>query len=193
MGMGVGCCEVVAVIGGDQGDPKLSMEVDQSSVCDELFLETIRLQFEKKSVRNKDFPKFLSDRGGAGRVAFSKEIRDFSGETAREGDQAIRMLSEKGFIDPGFVVEAIQIALADQFNEIAIARLILCQENEVIVVILWQCPIFDETAAGGHIHLTANNRFHPCSGGFGVKLDRAKEIPVVGDGDGRLIEPGDVC
>ena len=91
------------------------------------------------------------------------------------------MLREQVLVDAGLVVETFEIACGDEVDEVAIAFLVLAEQDQVVVAV---------GIAAGLVALLRNVDFAADDGvdafAFGgvVKLDGAEEVAMVGHGDG---------
>ncbi len=99
------------------------------------------------------------------------------------------MRCQKLFVDPGRVMKSIEMRRRHQLHKVAIASLVFRQEREVICRIAPRGrPIF--MRAGRDVGFATNDRFYSRPGRFLVKFNRAKQIAVIGDRDGRHLEFG---
>jgi hypothetical protein len=60
---------------------------------------------------------------------------DLAGETAGEADEAFGVFSEKVFRDAGLAVETVKRGLAGEADEIAVARFVFGENNEVVILV----------------------------------------------------------
>jgi len=91
-------------------------------------------------------------------------------------------------IDAGFVVKALQVRRRHQLNEVAIAFLVLAQQDQMVVavrIVLERLPLLRD------IHLAADHGVDALLLGRVVELDRAEQVAVVGHGDGGHFLLGD--
>ena len=93
------------------------------------------------------------------------------------------MLAQQFLIDTRFVIETLEIAFRDKFDEVLVSRFVFTQDDQMI-----------RAAAGGiaiepvrfrDIHLATNDRFDTSLGRGFIESDRAKKISVIGDGHSR--------
>ena len=142
------------------------------------------VQFQEEILRAQDVAKFRRALARLRHVIGLDSHVNLALEAATHPDQSCRMRGEEFLVDARFVVKAVQVRRRDQFHEVAIARFILGQEREVIrSIALIIRAVLHRT--GSHVRLAADDRFDSRFLGFLVKLDRAVEIPVVGDCDRR--------
>ena len=57
-------------------------------------------------------------------------------QAAREADEALGVLGQQLLVDPGPVVEALEVRVGDQLQQVPVARLVLGEEREVAVLLL---------------------------------------------------------
>ena len=109
------------------------------------------------------------------------------GQAGGEGDEALVVLADEIHVHPGLAVKALGEPPADHGGEVAVARLVPAQQDQVVgLVVLVVVPV--EPGPGGDIDLAADDGLDP--GGLGglVEVHRAVHDPVVGDGHGGLAQ-----
>ena len=87
-------------------------------------------------------------------------------------------------VNAGEVVETLQLGDAGKLEQVLIAGLVLCQQQQVggFLVFLW-VVFFDR--AGCHVGFKPDDRLDPRLLGGVVELDHTKHGAVIGDGNGR--------
>ena len=143
------------------------------------------LQLEEVVVRTKDLGMVARDRLGCLHVAAKDRLGQFATQASRQADQTLGALGEQLAIDPRLVVVALEMRCADQLDEVAVAGIVACEQDQVVGI-----PVGPALAimprARGHVHLTSQHGIDLCRTRGGVEIDRSVEDAMVGDGDGRL-------
>ena len=111
LGVGIVFAEIVAVIGGDEGEPQVFFQLKQAGMNAVLHRKSLVLDFEKEIVLAKDVAVIGRSRARGCVVPFRQALGDFALEAGGEADQSSRMLRQKLLTDSGFVVEAVQRGL----------------------------------------------------------------------------------
>ena len=99
------------------------------------------------------------------------------------------MLGEQILVDAGLVVEALEVRLGNELDQVAIADVVPDQDGEVVRALV--AAILRATLLarpGRDVELAADDGL---DAGFRrrlVEVDRAEEIAVVGERDGRELE-----
>ncbi len=97
------------------------------------------------------------------------------------------MLGQEFAVDPGPVVEAVQVRFSGQRDQVMPAALIRGEEREVSIV-LPGGGIAAVVVPGRAVGLYAQDRMEPGLLGLAVEVDSAVEVAVVGDGDRLLAQ-----
>ena len=101
------------------------------------------------------------------------------GQAGGEGDDALVVLLQQLPVHAGLAVKALGEAPADQGGEVAVARLVPAEQDEMIgAVVDLMDPV--EPGPGSHIDLAADDGLDA----LGFRVHNA----MVGDGDGRLAQ-----
>ena len=107
--------------------------------------------------------------------------------TTEAGGGADEPLAEPGQrleVHPGASVEALDVRLAGSAPQVAQADLVAGQQEEVPVVV----PVLTEVPVAHEVRLDAEDRLHPGRGRRLLEQRVRSAVPVVGDGDGELVE-----
>ena len=92
---------------------------------------------------------------------------------------------EQFLVHPGFVVETFEVGESQQFEQISIARIVLSQENNVMVSCATKTLSAVPAAFGRHVDLTTQNGLDPKFVGFYIEFESAVHVTVISDSDGR--------
>ncbi len=181
VGAGVVAAEVVGVVGGDEREAGVFGEAVDEREEGLVLVEAVVLEFEEEIVFAEEVRVFVGEAAGFVVAVGEEGFVDVAAKAGRERDQAFGVAAEQVLIDAGLVVEAFEIGGGDELDEVAVALLVLAEEDEVVVAV----RIVAELAALlGDVDFAADDGVD--AGGFGgvVKFDGAEEVAVVGEGDG---------
>ena len=118
-------------------------------------------------------------------LVVQQRLRHPPGQTRRERDDALVVLPQQLHIDARPVIEAVEIPARDHIAEVAVARLVLAEQHEVIRLAV-ERVLLVEARARRDIDLAADDRLHARGLRRAVEVDHAVHVAVVGDGDGLL-------
>ena len=185
VGLGVLGLDVVRVVGGHERQAGATRDLDQTGAHRVLLGDAVVLELEEVVVRTEDLGMFASHRLGGGHVTAKDRLGQLATEARGQADQALGVLREQLAIDARLVVVALEVRGADQLDEVAIAGVVACEQDQVVGVAIR--PSFTIVArARRHVHLAAEDRVDLRRTRAGVEIDSSVEHAVVGDGDGRL-------
>jgi len=117
--------------------------------------------------------------------ALTEEIGDLAAQAGGKPDQSLAVGGQELLVDPGTVIESLQVGLGQQDAEVLVAGLVLDQEQEMIVGRLAVAELAVTAAPRGDIGLAAENRLDAFVFGDSLELDRSEEVAVIGQGHGR--------
>ena len=119
-------------------------------------------------------------------VGFQRLVQ-FAGGAAGERDQAGAVFGEQFAVDARLVVEALEVGLGGELNQVAPALTVLGEQHEVVVGGGRGARLAAVgSAAGGDVGLHAEQGTDVGLAGGLVEIDGAVEVAVVGDGEGLL-------
>jgi hypothetical protein len=98
------------------------------------------------------------------------------------------VFSQHFFIDSRFVIEAFQMAGRNQPNKIAVAFQVFAKQYQMVNPLCAAGSLLPTPARD--VDLATQDGFYSLGLSRLIELDRTKEIPVVGDSDGRHLLPG---
>ena len=193
MGLGVVLAEVVAVVGRHQRHLVAPGDLAQGVVGLGLLRDAVVLDLQEEVARAEDVevvPDLLV------RVldpVLDDPLVDLPLEAGGEADQALGVLGQEVVVDPGLVVEALEVRLRGQLEEVLVAGLVLRQQHQVVVVAVpRQLPV--GVLLRGDVGLDPEDRLDARLARLLVELDRPEHVAVVGQGHGghlRLDRRGD--
>ena len=138
--------QIMAVIGAHQWDPELLMDLDEAAVRRLLMRQAVGLNLEVVPALTEDLLILTRHTCGTLHILLADQIRHLSTEAARQRNESLVVFRQQSFVHPGLVIEALEIGLADQFNEILIAGPVGGEQNEVIVVVVRKMPLLGKPA-----------------------------------------------
>src|SRR6266404_9093948 len=165
------------VVRGNQADAEIFRDLRQHRVAPLLFLQSVIVQLDEEILCAKDVTVLRRGRGGLLNIVGLNGGVHFARQAAAQADQSRRMLCEEFLVDPWPVMKTIEMCGRDQFDQIAVADLVLGQQREMIsrlpqrarliLVRLWR-----------DISLAPNDWLDAGPLSFLVKLDRAVKISM---------------
>ena len=175
--------EVMAVIGGDDGDIIMTGQIDETLIDGLLFRNAVVLKLEIEPVA-EDGQIFIDKGIDVCFVIFEDRVGYFPFETGGEADEPFIVLSEYLFVDPGHVVEAFGVGEADEFQEVLVALLVHGEEHHMVGIVLALHFLLVEARFRRQIGFTADDGFQ--TGFLRVKMEvhGAEHVPVIGYGAG---------
>ncbi len=172
------------IVRSNKSDTDVPGNLRQDTIAQALLFHAVIVHFHEEILRAKNVAVF----GGA-LSRFLQIVRlncaiDFPRKATAQPDQPRCMRRQKLFIDPGGIMKSIQVRCRNQLYEVAIAGFVPRQKRKVVCRIAPRCrSVLMRT--GGHISFATNDRFYPGALRFLVKFNRAKQIAVIRDRDGR--------
>ncbi len=160
----------------------------QHRVAALLRLDAVIVQLQEEILLAQDLhesverlPRFL-------RLVGQDALVDLPLQARAHADKALAVLRQHLLVDARLVVHAIQVGDGDELHQVAVARLILRQQREMVGGIPRGGGVLFRELAGGHVDLAADDRLDPGLLRLLVELDGAEEVAMVGHGDRRHAE-----
>ena len=182
MGLGVAALEVVRVVGAD--DPGADRLGDRERLGGDFHLlgEAVGLDLHEVVVPAKDLLVPAGRLPRPQRLAGGEEARDLPVEAAREDQEPVRMRGEELLVHARLVVEPLEVGLRDELDEVPVARAVAREDGEVVGALVAAVlrPALS-AAPRGDVELAAENRLDARLLRRLVEVDRAEEVPVVGE------------
>ena len=179
----------MAVAGGDRRDAEFAGEIQGRLGNLPLHGEAVVLNLDEIPVAegllepSGNFAGF-GERLRLPRSGADERPGEFTRQAAGEADNPFAELLEQFAVDPWLKVEALEVGLRGQLEEVGEAGAIPGQKREVVARILLATGILLEAAAGGDVGLVADDRIDPGRLCLGVKLECPVQVAVVGDRQG---------
>ncbi len=174
--------QVMAVIGGHQRDAQFLLQLHQVRLDALLLGQPLVLNLEVEIALAEDVVE------GDGRLArllvlaFDQFLGDFALQAGRQPNQSLRVFREEFLADPRLVIEAVQRRLGDDFHQIAVAFVVLRQDDQVVVAVALGRGAMVFFLAD--VELAADDRLDPNFLGGVDELDRSEDVAMVGHGHG---------
>ena len=183
---GVGVVDVVDVVGADDLELELLGELEE--VGDDLALlgDAVVLDFDEVIFAAEDLDEAGQRGAGVVVTVMQQVLRDERGEAAGEADQAVGVLREGLKVGARLVIEALEVGVGDELQEVLVAGEVLGDEAEVEdgLAVVIGAAVFLEAGGFDEVELAADDGLDALGLGGVVELDRAVEIAVVGKGEG---------
>ena len=181
---------VVQVVRGDDGDPDLGGDRHLLRDDRSLVRQPMVLQLHEVAVRPEDVPVLPRRARGPVPLPGDEGDPDLGREASREADDPLRVLGEQGLVHPRAVVEALEVGLRHEPEQVAVPGLVLGQERQVVVLLLALAGGPVEPRARRHVRLDPDDR-RDARGPRGlVEPERAEHGAVVRDRQRRHPHPG---
>src|SRR3989442_1563767 len=159
VGARVPVLEVVRVVGAD--DRRADGLRDREGVGRDprLLLEPVGLDLHAVVVPAEDLLVPARDLRRLLRLPLAQEARDLGVETSRKDDEPVGVLGEELPVHPGLVVEALEVSLRDQLDEVPVAGAVPHQDGQVVralVAAVLRAAL--APASGGDVELAPDDR-----------------------------------
>ena len=175
--------EVEDVSRGDERDAGLAVDVEESFVDVRLVLVgDVRTDFEVEMILAEDVPILECGRLGPGRVVIDEVRGNLAGHVAGERDEPFVVQTEEVLVDAGLVIEAVELRLGDELEEVFVADLVLREEDDGVPRAVIDGGCLAEVVLHD-VELDADDRFDAGILGLDVELDRAVHVGRVGEGE----------
>ncbi len=160
--------QVVAIVRANQRDAGLAGDLDQIGIDLQLAGEAVVLQLEKKVSRTENIGQLAGFLQGGVELLHQQFLRDAPLEARGERNQSLAVLRQQLLVDARLVVEPLEVAVGHQLAQVAVTRLILGQQHEVVRLVA--AAGFLVTALLGHVDLAADDGLEPLLPGDRVEL-----------------------
>ena len=184
--IGVAALDVVRVVGQHERDARLAADAVAAAGGHALLADAVVLDLEIE-VLAEDLAQPQRALLRAGVVVVDELLLDLARETAREADEALGMLFEHGPVDARLDVKALGEGHRHEIAEVAVARLVLAQQNQVGIVVV-AAVLLVRHAARGDVDLAADDGLHARLAAGLVKGHGAEHHAVIGQRDGLLAQ-----
>ena len=184
MGLGILTAGVVPVVRGNQRQVEFPCQLHELPGNLLLPVHAVVLDFDVEVIRAKQiavaerqFPRLVL-------VTIPERPRNLARRTTRKANETLVILLQQFVVCPRLVVEAFQLRLRRQFDEIFVALVVFRQQREVVLPVV-QLRLAVEARAGRHVHLAAQDGLDAPFARFFIELDCAVKYAVIGEADSR--------
>ena len=187
---------VVDVVRGHQRDARLPGDASTSSrFTTRLLGDAVVLQLEVEAVRAEELAVVQRARLRASAVLPVEDGRgDVAGQAGAQGDEPLVVALEELVVDARLVVEAFGVPEGGEREEVAVARRVAGEQDEVVVTRALLAARLLQARAGRHVELGADDGLDALLPAFLVEREGAEHVAVVGEGEARhaeLLRPAD--
>ena len=191
MGLGVARVHVVGVVGAAQRRPQLPGEAHRALRHAALLLDPVRLDFHKVEILAEHFLVPARRLARLGLVTRGELTAHLGVEAAREHEEAVGVLGEQLVVHSRLVVEAFEVGLGDELDQVAIARLV-SHENRGVARTLVAAVLARalEAATRRDVELGADDGLDAGLLARRVEVDSPEEVAVIGEGEGGKAQLG---
>jgi len=180
VGLGVALLDVMEVVGRREAEAELLPEPDQCLVDRLLLLDSVPLDLQEVVLGAEDVTVGRDRLPGSLGVQAGDLGGHLTGQAAAQGDEAPGMAGEHLLVDPGLVIEALQVADRAELHQVQVALAVPGQDGQVVRVAVG--PALPLVAApGSDVELAADDRPDAGVEALLVELHRAVHDPVVGE------------
>ena len=189
--VGVVCVgQIVCVIGGNQREAEVRGHLDELRVHLILGRDAMALHLEVVAIA-EDALELLRDRPGSVGLSLNDRPGHRCRQTTRSRDQPLVSAPQEIHVDPGLVVEPLEIPLRDEVHQVPVAGLVHRQQQQVAdgVEAIGGAlpPLLLEATPTRDIDLAADDRLDAVGPRLLVELDGSEEIAVIRLGHGRHV------
>ncbi len=174
---------VVQVVGRHDRDVQRAAQLDLAAQDLVLVSDAVIHHLDEEVVGAEDVAVFPRDGGRLVFLTVQQRDRGLAGQAPRQADETLRVLGHQLLVHARAVVEALEVRIADQLEQVPVADLVLRQEGQVVVLLLALAGVAVESRTRGDVGLDAEDRLHA---GFAAGLEErqgAEHGAVVGDRD----------
>ncbi len=122
MGPGIASFEVMAVVGRNEGQARLSPQSDQGLVHDGLFRNAVGLKFQVEVPRPEDLGILEGAASRSLEVVAQDVTGDFPFEAAGEPDEPLAVPAQELLVDARLVVKSLEGSRRDKLHEVLVSR-----------------------------------------------------------------------
>ena len=172
--------DVMDVVGADHRDAELVAHLEELPVdLDELGDVVVPLDFEVEVRHVVEPPRRLP---GVLEPTLLDQAGHLAVEAAGEHDQAVAMLLEQLPVDSRPVVEALELGLGGELQQVLVAGLVLGEQRDMERLLIGGVSVV--AAARRQVAFHANDGLDAFPAGDTVEVDRRVEDAVIGEADG---------
>ena len=182
MGVGLGLVDVVKVVRRDERQAGLGREAQQLLVQRPLLGQAVVLELEEEVALAEDVAVLAGKAAGLVPVVGLERPRDLAAEAGGQADEPLRVPGEVLSIDAGLVVVAVDVGVGDEPAEVAVADVVLRQQDQVEGLGVGLALLLEHRPAGD-VRLDADDRLDALRDAGLVEGDGPVERAMVGQGE----------
>ena len=179
--------EIMRVVRRHERKARLLRDAQQAAVDLTLLRNAVVLQLQIEMLRAENAGKLQRIGLGSVIVPGAQPARDLARQTGRQSDQALAVLPQQGEVYAGLAVKALQEPHGDQIAQIAVARFVFAQQDQMARIIV---HAVDAVRYGARcdIDLAADDGLDALGLCSTIKVDHAVHDAVIGDGQRSLAQ-----
>jgi len=185
MRFGIRRPEIVAVVRRDQGQRQAPCDLHEPLIDGLLFRDSVFHNFQEEVALAEQFPILRCGALSRFILAAKQKTRNLSVQTRAQGNETFMMLGQQRLVDPGAVIETLQISRRGQLHQVSVALKVLRQQDQMAGGLAGSVSALVKTACGGNVGFASDDRLDAVSVGCLIEADGAEHVPVIGQGDRR--------
>ena len=189
VGPRVGGVDVVDVVRAHDLEPELLRELEEPRDDLPLLSDPVVLDLDEVVLAAEDLHEPRGGLPGVLPAVVQEVLRHQRRKAPGEADQAPRELGERLQVGPRLVVEPLEMGVAHQLQQVLVALDVAGDEAQVEdAAALVAAALLFQTRALGEVEFAPDEGLDPLALGHRVKINRAEQIAVVGQGQGAHAE-----
>ncbi len=175
----VALLEKVRVIGGDETDIMLAREAYELGQDLLLNINTVVLELDKDVVFPIDVNEVEQDLLGLFGLILEEPFLDGACDAGSQADEPFGVLAQQLPVDAGLVVEALEVGVRDEVDEILPAYVVLTEQHEMGGAASPRYLLAQAALRGGEVDLTAEDGLEDGLLLLGVLLVPLEDVAIV--------------
>ena len=158
VGLRVAPHRVVEIVRRDERDVERAGERDLLREHPALIRDAVILQLHEEAIGTEDVAVPAGRFLGAAILTGEQQGGQLARQAARQADDAVGMFGEQILVHPRPVIEALQVGRGYELQQVPVARLVLREQGEVVVLLLVLTRVPFEPRARRDVGLDADDR-----------------------------------
>jgi len=180
VGLRILAVQIVAVVGGDQGQARFLAQLDKLGI-ELLLLGKIVIHELQVEAAGKELAVLPGRFPGRLHSPGEEHAGHLPLEAGGHGDEIRAKLGKQLLVHPGLVVESLQVGLAHQLDQVVVPLFVLGQQHQMVPRLRGGTRVLLGSVLRGHVDLAAHDGLEPEVLGSEVEVQGPEEIAVVGD------------
>ncbi len=168
------------VVGTHHRDARLAADLEDALVDQLLLAQAVILHLQEVVIFPHEVAEGQRQLFGLFHLSLQDEPGHIAGQTGRQRDKPLVLLPQQLHVDAGAVVIPLDEARGAQLDQVLVALLVLTQQHQVRVLARGGGLV--KAAAGGDVHLAADDRMDALAQALLVKIHHAVHHAVIRDG-----------